>query len=168
MYTECCDPLYLALAHFCSGLLFLRCNEADRNSLRCAVNGSSLEGRLCMHAKVVHVEGSGTGTCAFLPTSRSLAQDHVQEKGGNITHDDVARVEGVLAVTRAFGNNAMKHIVDAEPEVVEHQVNAKDEFIIIASDGVWDLLTNEAAVRAFGRSTCQVTCAPPKPTCLLA
>jgi Protein phosphatase 2C len=87
----------------------------------------------------------------------------VQEKGGSITHEDVARVEGVLAVTRAFGNNAMKRVIDAEPELRHHAITAGDEFIIIASDGVWDLLSNEAAVRrcpcARPRSLARSLCA---------
>lgn len=71
----------------------------------------------------------------------------MQDRGGSITHDDVARVEGVLAVTRAFGNNAMKRVIDAEPEVVSHTVTSDDLYVIIASDGVWDLLSNDDAVR---------------------
>lgn len=81
----------------------------------------------------------------------------MQERGGSITHDDVPRVDGVLAVTRAFGNNAMKAVIDAEPELHEHTVSADDEFVIIASDGVWDLLTNEAAVRC-PPSLCPARC----------
>ena len=71
----------------------------------------------------------------------------LQEKGGSVTREDVARVEGVLAVTRAFGNNAMKAVITAEPEVLAHRLSPQDEFLIIASDGVWDLLSNADAVR---------------------
>lgn len=70
----------------------------------------------------------------------------LQEKGGSVTCDDVPRVGGVLAVTRAFGNNAMKPVIEAEPDVIGHALAAEDDFLIIASDGVWDLLSNECAV----------------------
>ena len=73
----------------------------------------------------------------------------LQAKGGSITNDDVARVEGVLAVTRAFGNNAMKTIVDAEPDVCTHSIAADDLAVVIASDGVWDVLSNDDAVCAL-------------------
>jgi serine/threonine protein phosphatase PrpC len=56
-------------------------------------------------------------------------------------------VEGVLAVTRAFGNNSMKPVIMAEPDVVTHVLTASDDFLIIASDGVWDMISNESAVR---------------------
>lgn len=75
----------------------------------------------------------------------------VQDLGGTITCDDIARVEGVLAVTRAFGNNAMKRIVQAEPELREHVLAATDEFLVIASDGVWDMVSNDRAVRCSMR-----------------
>lgn len=80
----------------------------------------------------------------------------VQAKGGTIVHDDVDRVCGVLAVTRAFGNNAMKATVSAEPEVLRHQLQPYDRHVVIASDGVWDVLTNEDVVRAprLQRSSC--------------
>lgn len=71
----------------------------------------------------------------------------MQEKGGSVTRDDVPRVEGVLAVTRAFGNNAMKAVITAEPELLAHRLSPHDEFLIIASDGVWDLISNADAVR---------------------
>ena len=72
-----------------------------------------------------------------------------------MTHDDVPRVEGVLAVTRAFGNNAMKAVINAEPEVVAHRLAPSDEFLIIASDGVWDMVSNEDAVRGRVAALCR-------------
>lgn len=72
----------------------------------------------------------------------------MQSKGGTIVHDDVDRVCGVLAVTRAFGNNAMKATVSAEPEVLRHALQQHDRYIVIASDGVWDVLSNEDVVRS--------------------
>lgn len=34
----------------------------------------------------------------------------------------------------------------AQPEVAQHQLTAEDEFAVVASDGLWDKLTNEEAV----------------------
>eukprot|EP00892_Ulva_mutabilis_P008096 jgi/Ulvmu1/5659/UM024_0006.1 len=82
--------------------------------------------------------------------------ERIRAKGGTIVHDDVDRVCGVLAVTRAFGNNAMKATVSAEPEVLRHVLQPLDRHVAIASDGVWDVLSNEdVAVIVRGAGSCR-------------
>ncbi|XP_062180591.1 probable protein phosphatase 2C 52 isoform X2 [Phragmites australis] len=56
------------------------------------------------------------------------------------------RVGGVLAMSRAFGNRLLKQFVIADPEIQEQEVNDELEFLIIASDGLWDVVPNEDAV----------------------
>ena len=34
----------------------------------------------------------------------------------------------------------------AQPQVVQHQLSSRDEFVVLASDGLWDKLSNEEAV----------------------
>lgn len=52
-----------------------------------------------------------------------------------------------LAVSRAFGDTIARSVgVMSEPEVWVRQVQANDAFIILASDGVWEFITNEEAV----------------------
>ena len=38
--------------------------------------------------------------------------------------------------------------VTSEPEITEYNITAEDKFIILASDGVWEFLTNQEAVNA--------------------
>ncbi|CAN6270027.1 unnamed protein product, partial [Urochloa humidicola] len=56
------------------------------------------------------------------------------------------RVGGVLAVSRAFGDKLLKQYVVADPEIKEEVVDSSLEFLILASDGLWDVVTNEEAV----------------------
>ncbi|CAL9084393.1 unnamed protein product [Musa textilis] len=56
------------------------------------------------------------------------------------------RVGGVLAMSRAFGNRLLKQFVVAEPEIQEQVVDDELEFLVLASDGLWDVVTNEDAV----------------------
>ncbi|KAG7037666.1 putative protein phosphatase 2C 59 [Cucurbita argyrosperma subsp. argyrosperma] len=56
------------------------------------------------------------------------------------------RVGGVLAVSRAFGDRLLKQYVVADPEIQEEKIDSSLEFLILASDGLWDVVTNEEAV----------------------
>ena len=66
------------------------------------------------------------------------------------------RLNGVLAVSRAFGDSGHKRGAQdgqliASPEVHTQPVDAADEFLIIACDGVWDVLTDQQAVNYVRR-----------------
>ncbi|KAK1697094.1 hypothetical protein QYE76_013791 [Lolium multiflorum] len=53
-----------------------------------------------------------------------------------------------LAMSRAFGDYCVKDYgVISAPEVTRRRVTARDQFVILATDGVWDVLSNEEAVR---------------------
>ncbi|KAH0872791.1 hypothetical protein HID58_070153, partial [Brassica napus] len=56
-----------------------------------------------------------------------------------------SRVLGVLATSRAIGDNYLKPYVSSEPEVTVTERSEEDEFMILASDGLWDVVTNDAA-----------------------
>ncbi|KVI04622.1 Protein phosphatase 2C [Cynara cardunculus var. scolymus] len=56
------------------------------------------------------------------------------------------RVGGVLAMSRAFGNRMLKQFVVAEPEIQEQELDEEFELLVLASDGLWDVVPNEDAV----------------------
>jgi len=67
----------------------------------------------------------------------------VTDAGGLILN---ARVNGVLAVTRALGDYYMKELVTGHPYTTETFLyHTHDEFIILACDGLWDVCTDQAA-----------------------
>ncbi|XP_074566619.1 putative protein phosphatase 2C 33 [Curcuma longa] len=52
-----------------------------------------------------------------------------------------------LAMARAFGDFCLKDFgLISVPEVSYRRVTAKDEFIVLATDGVWDVLSNKDVV----------------------
>ena len=64
--------------------------------------------------------------------------DRVKREGGIIMED---RVCGSLAITRAFGDHALKKDgVSAKPHIKKHQLRPTDRYLVVASDGVWDAL----------------------------
>lgn len=50
---------------------------------------------------------------------------------------DVPRVDGQLAVARAFGDRSLKMHLSSEPDVFIEEVLHHTEFLILASDGIW-------------------------------
>ena len=58
--------------------------------------------------------------------------------------NDVARVECQLALTRALGDYSIdKHIIPPVPDVVEYPKDSSAAYLILACDGIWDVMTNE-------------------------
>lgn len=84
-------------------------------------------------------------------TSKRLSYDHkasdpaeilrLRQSGGAVFN---GRLFGQLAVSRAFGDHAFKRYgVIATPYIVKHPVEVGDKYVVIASDGVWDVLSDE-------------------------
>lgn len=71
--------------------------------------------------------------------------NRIQDAGGRVIFWDGPRVLGVLAMSRAIGDNYLKPYVISEPEVTITDRTADDECLILASDGLWDVVTNETA-----------------------
>nr|GMC84247.1 protein kinase and PP2C-like domain-containing protein [Ipomoea batatas] len=57
-----------------------------------------------------------------------------------------------LQVTRSIGDDDLKPAVTAEPEISETILSADDEYIVMASDGLWDVVS-EADVVSIIRDT---------------
>lgn len=52
-----------------------------------------------------------------------------------------------LAMSRAFGDYSMKDYgLISVPEVTQRNITSKDQFVVLASDGVWDVISNQEAV----------------------
>lgn len=73
----------------------------------------------------------------------------IKQAGGFITFNGVWRVVGVLATSRALGDYPLKekNFLIAEPDVYTFDLKElQPQFIILATDGLWDCFTNEEAV----------------------
>uniref|UniRef100_A0A1J3J974 protein-serine/threonine phosphatase n=1 Tax=Noccaea caerulescens TaxID=107243 RepID=A0A1J3J974_NOCCA len=52
-----------------------------------------------------------------------------------------------LAMSRAFGDYCIKDYgLVSVPEVTQRHISPKDHFIILASDGIWDVISNQEAI----------------------
>uniref|UniRef100_K3W6T4 PPM-type phosphatase domain-containing protein n=1 Tax=Globisporangium ultimum (strain ATCC 200006 / CBS 805.95 / DAOM BR144) TaxID=431595 RepID=K3W6T4_GLOUD len=69
--------------------------------------------------------------------------------GAGLSVEQQARVATYLAVSRAFGDRPLKEptpLVSCEPEVKRFTVEQDDLFIVLACDGIWDVMSNQDAV----------------------
>ena len=89
-------------------------------------------------------------------------KERIQNAGGSVM---IQRVNGSLAVSRALGDFDYKNVqgkgpceqlVSPEPEVFLEPRNEKDEFIVLACDGIWDVMNNEELCD-FVKSRMQLT-----------
>ncbi|KAK4487659.1 hypothetical protein RD792_005686 [Penstemon davidsonii] len=69
----------------------------------------------------------------------------IEAAGGKVINWDGYRVSGVLAMSRSIGDRYLRPYVIADPEIMFVPRVKEDECLILASDGLWDVMTNEEA-----------------------
>ncbi|KAL1203780.1 Protein phosphatase 2C 16 [Cardamine amara subsp. amara] len=71
--------------------------------------------------------------------------ERIENAGGKVIQWQGARVFGVLAMSRSIGDRYLKPYVIPEPEVTFMPRSREDECLILASDGLWDVMSNQEA-----------------------
>ncbi|URE34107.1 protein serine/threonine phosphatase [Musa troglodytarum] len=71
----------------------------------------------------------------------------VEAAGGVVINWDVYRVSGVLATSRSIGDHYLRPYVISEPEVTVTNRTEEDELLVLASDGLWDVVSNEVVCK---------------------
>lgn len=83
---------------------------------------------------------------------REDEEERIVKAGGRVVEHNGYRVMGVLSMSRAIGDRWLhKFGVIPEPEVVIRQRCAEDEFLLLASDGLWEVFSNEDAISVARR-----------------
>lgn len=77
--------------------------------------------------------------------------ERVEAAGGRVINWNGHRVLGVLATSRSIGDQYLKPYVISEPEVMVCDRTDEDEFLILATDGLWDVISNDVACQAVGK-----------------
>ncbi|XP_048442537.1 protein phosphatase 2C 56 [Pyrus x bretschneideri] len=67
----------------------------------------------------------------------------IEGDGGKVINWNGARVFGVLAMSRAIGDRYLRPWIIPVPEVTFMTRTDEDECLILASDGLWDVMTND-------------------------
>lgn len=105
----------------------------------------------------VHAEGTDGLSWERLTTDHRLDDPselaRIQNAGGFMFK---GRVCGVLAVTRSLGDQVLKPFIIGHPAVQSRSIAAttrmeessiKEDFLIVACDGLWDIMTDSEAVQ---------------------
>uniref|UniRef100_A0A6B2LB75 protein-serine/threonine phosphatase n=1 Tax=Arcella intermedia TaxID=1963864 RepID=A0A6B2LB75_9EUKA len=107
----------------------------------------------------MYIINSGDSRCILAHEGKTIAlstdhspsnpteQERIVKHGGFVKND---RIRGKLGVARGFGAAPYKdkktggeRFVTVQPEIKVHPITKDTEFLVIASDGVWDKLSNE-------------------------
>eukprot|EP01129_Flabellula_baltica_P004604 TRINITY_DN1612_c0_g1_i1.p1 TRINITY_DN1612_c0_g1~~TRINITY_DN1612_c0_g1_i1.p1 ORF type:complete len:553 (+),score=94.38 TRINITY_DN1612_c0_g1_i1:1-1659(+) len=82
--------------------------------------------------------------------NRPDEQLRIEMAGGEvISRTVIPRVNGVLSVSRAIGDVSLKDplpIVIPDPEMSTYRLTPEDRFVVIASDGLWDVMSNDDVI----------------------
>uniref|UniRef100_A0A0D3FH82 protein-serine/threonine phosphatase n=1 Tax=Oryza barthii TaxID=65489 RepID=A0A0D3FH82_9ORYZ len=79
--------------------------------------------------------------------SREDERERIENLGGFVVnYRGTWRVQGSLAVSRGIGDAHLKQWVVSDPDTTTLGVDSQCEFLILASDGLWDKVENQEAV----------------------
>ncbi|GAB9472764.1 hypothetical protein Gpo141_00009934 [Globisporangium polare] len=86
--------------------------------------------------------------CPNAPEERA----RIESSGGFVSFAGLWRVVGQLAVSRSIGDQHLRQYVSAEPSVFHTSLVEFDDHhgggvLVVASDGLWEAMTNEDALR---------------------
>lgn len=135
--------------------------RADIHALHQFDDGSTVIAAFIDEKNILHLAWVGdsravlekNGTVGF------ATQDHkpdskdelarIKKAGGSIQKHGVWRING-LAISRSIGDRRLKEMgegqIIAKPEYATIQLDADNHFLILASDGLWDVISNQAAI----------------------
>ncbi|KAL3509323.1 hypothetical protein ACH5RR_028724 [Cinchona calisaya] len=127
-------------------------------SLKLGKGGSTAVTAILINCEKLVVANVGDSRAVICKkgVAKQLSVDHepsrekkiIESKGGFVSNlpGDVPRVDGQLAVARAFGDKSLKRHLSSEPDIELETVDDDVEFAILASDGLWKVMSNQEAV----------------------
>ncbi|KAG6437387.1 hypothetical protein SASPL_102302 [Salvia splendens] len=142
----------------CNGVLHV----ANAGDSRAVLGRADKSGR-----GVTAVQLSTEHNASFESVRNELRTLHPDDPHIVVSKHKVWRVKGIIQVSRSIGDAYLKRwefnreplldkfrlprrfskpILSAEPSVLIHRLNPEDQFLIFASDGLWEHLSNQEAV----------------------
>lgn len=106
------------------------------------------------------IDQDGTAVQITKDHKPHLEVERIKETGGIIIQfpGDVPRVNGHLAVSRSIGDFQLYPSVTWVPEVWQVHVQSFNKYIVMGSDGIWDVLSNQNVVDIIKKNNNMGTC----------
>ncbi len=102
---------------------------------------------------IIHCANVGDSSCMIVNKDHAFKisyddkcsdeneKKRIEKEGGNIINN---RLNNVLAVSRSIGDFDQKGKgLIAIPHIHKHNIHKKDKFLVVASDGIWDVVNQE-------------------------
>jgi protein phosphatase 1L len=146
--------------------------EVDKKFLEGAKSKKLKDGSTGLVALALHERlfvanvGDSRGVLCHASKAIPMSRDHkpnepdelarIVKHGGTVTNDSesgIPRINGKLAVSRGFGDLKFKNaetlgekFVTVEAEVMAVPITTETQFLLLACDGFWDVITNDESV----------------------
>lgn len=142
---------------------FLSLNRRFLEGFPKDVSGCTALAALCLPDKVI-VANAGDCICKLWRGDELIAlnrehsallddeRERVKAAGATLstTADGKLRVGGIIQVTRCIGDRPLRHLgLSSEPEIVEHSIGPTDCALVLASDGLWDVMPDARVVHCL-------------------
>lgn len=137
---------FSSMGSTCTLVLFSK--EIKNTLLYCANVGDT-------RGLIISKGGATRITYDHKPTD-DFENKRIKSSGGAIFG---GRLFGQFSLTRAFGDAAIKKWVICEPFIKKIVITDNDKYVVIASDGIWDVITDDNCFEiSIGKSTAKEYC----------
>ena len=106
----------------------------------------------------LNVMNTGDSRCVLCRNNLGipLTRDHkpdwpdemnrITKLGGQVKKDGTTFRINDLSVSRAFGDKEASKFVTHRPDLYKYKLTKKDKFMVIACDGLWDVISSQDAI----------------------
>jgi serine/threonine protein phosphatase PrpC len=126
---------------------FLMDKEIEKLNIKEVGNTATI---VFIHNKLLYCANVGDSSCCIIgKTTEFISTNHkctnkvemkrIEKEGGQIVDD---RLGGILAITRGLGDfDLKKKGLSCEPSITKKLIDHNVNYCVLASDGVWDVLS---------------------------
>jgi len=136
-YLEIDDKLKTAVPshHGCTAVTVIVSGKHENRHLY-AANVGDARAVLCRDGKAIRLTEEHKA-------SEPVEAKRITDGGGFIIH---GRVNGQIIITRSLGDHLMKEFIIGDPFTYHEKLTDKDTWLIVACDGLWDVVEDQQAV----------------------
>jgi serine/threonine protein phosphatase PrpC len=133
-------------------------NNHKKSATHCGSTGLVVLEYKYNNSKYVDIINTGDSRCVICTDNIAnvKTKDHkpnfpeererIKSLGGKVYYDGYDWRVKDLSVSRAFGDLDAAPFVTNKPDIYRHKIRKNDKFMILACDGLWDVIDNQEAI----------------------